>query len=123
MSNIDLRMLTFYWVLGAYLRPPLLTRQQPPAILIALIFTSPSATFKWADERMRVNVGRETFMRLAACACVNPSRSAKRIDSNSSIVTATPSRTITVLRFGRKHLSPGKHFTHLIFFGLMKSPS
>jgi hypothetical protein len=38
------------------------------------------------------------------------------------MLTSTPSKAPGFLHWGLKHLSPGKHFTHLAFFGLIEPP-
>jgi hypothetical protein len=97
--------------------------QQPPSIRIAFTFTSASVTFLQAEATMRENVERDIFISLAASLCFFPSRHASRIASNSSTLNTTPSSLFNGLHLGRKHRSPGKHLTHLVFFGLTQRSS
>jgi hypothetical protein len=89
---------------------------------IALILTSPSAIFFWAEVKIRENVGRDILMRLAASICFNSSRQARRIASNSSRVKYTPSNLFKGLHIGLKHRSPGTHLIHLVFLGRINTP-
>jgi hypothetical protein len=91
--------------------------------LIAFAFTNASVTFLQAEATIREKVGRDIFMSFAASFCFISSRHASRIASNSSMLNTTPSSLFNGLHFGRKHLSPGRHFTHLAFFGLIGLPS
>jgi len=89
---------------------------------MAFTFTKASVTFLHADETIREKVGRDIFINFAASLCFISSKHASRIASNSSILSTTPSSSLTGLHFGRKHLSPGKHLTHLVFFGRIHDP-
>ena len=95
--------------------------QQPPSIMMALIFTRPSAILFLAEETILENVGRDILSLFAASNCFNPSRSASLTASNSSRVRYTPFSLFKGLQIGLKHLSPGRHRIHLVFLGRMLS--
>lgn len=86
---------------------------------MALILTSESATLFRADDTILENVGLDILSFLAASICFNPSRSANLTASNSSRVKHTHLTLFKGLHMGLKHLSPGKHLIHLVFFGLI----
>ena len=84
---------------------------------MALILTNPSAILLRAEDTILENVGLDILSLFAASTCFNPSRSASLMASNSSSVRYTPFSLLRGLHIGLKHLSPGKHFIHLVFFG------
>ena len=86
-----------------------------------LTFTRASLILFLADESILENVGRDIFIFLAAFSCCSLSRSVSLIASNSSNVSDTPFNVLRGAHIGLKHFSPGLHFIHLVFFGLMPS--
>jgi hypothetical protein len=85
---------------------------------MALIFTSPSAIFLWADVKIREKVGLDILINFAASICLSSSRQARRTASNSSRVKDTTLHFPKGRHNGLKHLSPGTHLTHRVFLGL-----
>ena len=92
--------------------------QHPPSMRMAFMLTRASPIFEWAAFMILEKVGLDMRIFFAAVSCLSPSTSANLTASNSSIVRYTFSTSLKGLHFGLKHLSPGSHFTRLVFCGL-----